>query len=168
MPIKNTARLFVFDVWLVCGSILKLVHIESISLWIKKKCKLKSFLKALSLMTFDFFHQWFVWTSAKSMWQVNLIKIPIWLEEKWHTIYNGKWHGKRCKVCKKGYRTKKNTLICVTPWAIWADLSFKQQSQSMSFRLGLLNLKLSNLKATVTHQKWCVLAKIILHPCMFY
>ena len=34
-PEKNTAIHFVFDVWLVFGSILKFVHIEIISLWIK-------------------------------------------------------------------------------------------------------------------------------------
>ena len=35
LPIKNTARHFVFDVWLVFGSILKFVYIEIVSLWNK-------------------------------------------------------------------------------------------------------------------------------------
>ena len=43
----------------------------------------------------------FVWTSVQSMWHDNLIKIPISLEEKWQTIFNGKFHRKHLKVHKR-------------------------------------------------------------------
>ena len=50
-------------------------------------------------------------------------------------------------------RPKPSMILCVTRRVIPDDSNFKQQLDSMSFRLGLLKLKLSNLKATVTHQK---------------
>ena len=43
-------------------------------------------------MAFDFFNQRIVWTSALSMQQDNLVKIPISLEEKWQMISYGKFH----------------------------------------------------------------------------
>ena len=48
-----------------------------------------------------------------------------------------------------------------------AELNFMQYFNIMSFRLGIEVLKLSNLKATVAHQKWCVLETIISSHCLF-
>ena len=108
-------------------------------------------------MTSEFFNQRFVKTNALSMWHDNLIKILISLEEKWQTISYGKCHWKHCKVHKEVYVRKNTTLIRVTRRMIQADFNFKQQFNSLSFRLVLLKLKMLNRKATVTDQKWCVL-----------
>ena len=43
--IKNTARHFVMEVWLVVGSILKLLHVEIASLLIRKKVNFSPFFK---------------------------------------------------------------------------------------------------------------------------
>ena len=88
-------------------------------------------------MTFGFFYQQFVGTSALSIGQDNLIKIPIGLEEKRQTISYGKFHLKRCKVHKRGYVRKNTTLICDTQRVIRADSNFKQEFNSLSFRLVL-------------------------------
>ena len=42
---KNTAKHFVMEVWLVVGSMLKLLHVEIASFWIKTKVNLSPFLK---------------------------------------------------------------------------------------------------------------------------
>ena len=46
--------------------------------------RVKCFLNALSLMAFDIFYQSFVWTSAESNRQDNVIKKSIILEEIWY------------------------------------------------------------------------------------
>ena len=64
-------------------------------------------------MTFGYFYQRFVETSALSMWQDNLINIPIGLEEKRQTISYGKFHLKHCRVHKRVYvRKKHNSNLC--------------------------------------------------------
>ena len=96
----------------------------------------------------------------------NLIEISIGYEENWQTVCNGKFDGKHCKIRKKGNRRKNTTLLCVTLRRMiqadlnfffnfifqWADLSFKQQSHGISFRLCLYNFRMPILKATVTKQ----------------
>ena len=57
-------------------------------------------------MTFKIFNQGFVGTSALSMWQDNLIKIPIGLEEKRQTISYGKFRWKHSEVHKTGMYVK--------------------------------------------------------------
>ena len=41
------------------------------------------------------------------------------------------------KMEKRTRASKNTTLICVTNWKVQADLNFKQQFDSRSFRLGL-------------------------------
>ena len=62
-------------------------------------------------MTFGFFYQRFIGTSALSMWQDNLIKFPIGLEEKWQTISYRKFHWKHCKVHKRGFQVGLKSLL---------------------------------------------------------
>ena len=47
---------------------------------------------------------------------------------------------------------------------IWNFVNMKEQLDNMSYRLSLLRLQLSNLKATVTHQKCMIISNFYFDP----
>ena len=121
-------------------------------------------LKALSLITFEQFYRWFVWTSTKSVWQEHLIKIPMTSKETWQTISYGISIESTVKFSKSGFSLK--TPLFFKLHLRWSGtfVNLKEQFDNMSYRLSLLRLQLSNLKATVTQQKCTIILNFDFDP----
>ena len=65
--------------------------------------------------------------------------IPIGSKDKWQTICNGNYHWKNCNVRKNDLDVKTPLLFVLLVG--WSYLNFKQQFDSMSYRLSLQSFK---------------------------
>ena len=109
-------------------------------------------LKALSPITFEHFYQWFVWTSTESARQEHLIKHPMISKGTWQTISYEISIERTVKFTKSGFSVKATLLFKLHIRWSGTFVNLKEQFDNMSYRLSLLRLQLSSLKATVTHQ----------------
>ena len=115
-------------------------------------------LKALSPITFEKFYQWFVWTATESAWQEHLIKISMISKETWQTISYGISIESTAKFTKSGFSVKALLFFKLHIRLSGTFVNLKEQFDNMSYRLSLLRLQLSNLIATVTHQKCTIIS----------
>ena len=63
-----------------------------------------------------------------------------------------------------GLLHKSSTPFYVTHKMIWNFVNLKEQFDNMSYRLSLLRLQLSNIKAIVTHQKCMIISNFDFDP----
>ena len=121
-------------------------------------------LKALSAITFEKFYRWFVWTSTESACQEHLTKIPMISNETWQTICYGISIKNTVNVTKSDFSVK--ALFIFKLHIRWSGtfVNLIEQFDNMSYRLNLLRLQLSNLKATVTHQKCTIILNFNFDP----
>ena len=89
---------------------------------------------------------------TESVWQEHLIKIPMSSKEIWQTISYGISIESTVKFTKSGFSVK--APLCFKLHIRWLGtfVNLKEHFDNMSYRLSLLRLQLSKLKATVTHQ----------------
>ena len=166
LSIKSLAKTLVFFFRLIIDRSLELLHVEIVSLWIKTIVNLSQLvtLKALSSIPFEKFCRWFVWTSTESAWQEHLIKIPIISKETWQTISYGISVESTVKFTKPGF-----SVTAPHPFKLHIKddlerlLTWKNNSTTC-YRLSLLSLLLSNLRATVTYQKCTIISNFEFNP----
>ena len=121
-------------------------------------------LKALSPITFEFFYRCFVWTAPESAWKEHLIKIPMISKETWQTICYGISIERTVKFTKSGFSVKAPLLFKLHIRWSGIFVNLKEQFDNMSYILSLLKLQLSNLNATVTHQKCTIISNCDFDP----
>ena len=110
-------------------------------------------LKVLSPITFEIFYLWFVWTSTESAWQEHPIKSPMLSKETWQTNSYGISNESTVKLTRSDFSVKEPLLFKLHMRWYGTFVDLKEQFDDTSYGRCLLRLQLSNLRATVTHQK---------------
>ena len=100
----------------------------------------------------------FVWTSTESVWQEHVIKIPMISKETWQTISYGSSTESTVKFTTSGFSIKAPLFFKSRIRRSGTCVNLKDQFDHMSYKLNLLRVQLSNLKATVTHHKCTVIS----------
>ena len=112
-------------------------------------------LKALSPITFEF---------LSVICLDHLIKIHMISKETWQIISYGISIESTVNFTKSGFSVKAPLLFKLHIRWSGTFVNLKEQFDNMSYRLSLLRLQLSNLKATVAHQKYTIISNFDFDP----
>ena len=85
-------------------------------------------------------------------------------KETWQTISYGISTESTVKFTKSGFSVKATLFFKSHITWFGSFVNLKEQFDNMSYRLSLLRLQLSNLKATVKHQKCMIISTFDLEP----
>ena len=98
------------------------------------------------------------------MWQEHLINIPMISNETGQTISYVMSIESTVKFTKSGFSVKVPLLFKLHIRCSGTFVNLKEQFDDMPYRLSLLRLQLSNLKAKVTNQKGIIISKFDFDP----